>query len=222
MDKGFYDEFNRDLHVPANWDAFYRREHAKNPKLLEVPPPVPKVDGEWLFNEMMTSSSNMDPWMYPALQKLRQSGRYILGALSNTVIFPEGHKLHRNNTWRSPLMDLFDVFVSSAHVGLRKPDPRIYKLALTELDKFARANAQNQRNDGLGWENGVEASEILFLDDIGENLKAAKAGGFGTIKVPLGRTYEAVDDLEKVTGLELEGDHPKIAIKPRFTLKPKM
>ena len=29
--------------------------------------------------------------------------------------------------------------------------------------------------------------EVVFLDDIGENLKAARERGFGTIKVDLGR-----------------------------------
>ena len=73
------------------------------------------------------------------------------------------------------------------------------------------------RSKGLGWENGVKPEEILFLDDIGENLKAGKNAGFKTIKVNLGRAYEAVEELERVTGLQLEGDHPKIAIKPRLT-----
>lgn len=121
-------------------------------------------------------------------------------------------------------MEIFDVFVSSAHVGLRKPDPKIYQLAVQELDKFARNNTQNPRNGSRGWEDGVKAHEIIFLDDIGENLKAAKATGFGTIKVPLGKTFEAIDELEKITGLDLEGNHPKIPIKPRYTLgnKPKI
>jgi len=56
----------------------------------------------------------------------------------------------------------------------------------------------------------------VFLDDIGENLKEARKQGFGTIKVPLGKAYEAVEELEKVTGLQLEGDHPKIPIKPKL------
>lgn len=220
--KGFYEEFNSNLHIQSNWEQFYKREHAKNPKLDDTLPPLPKLDGEWLFNEMMTSSNRVDPWMGPALEKLKASGRYILGALSNTIIFPEDHPLHRKNSWQSSLMDIFDVFVSSAHIGLRKPDPKIYQYAVDELTKFARQNCNTKRNRDYGWEDGVKPSEIVFLDDIGENLKAAKASGFGTIKVHLGRTYEAVDALEKLTGLELEGDHPKIAIKPRFTAKPKI
>jgi FMN phosphatase YigB (HAD superfamily) len=62
----------------------------------------------------------------------------------------------------------------------------------------------------------VKPDEIVFLDDIGENLKAARAAGFRTIRVPLGRAYEAVEELEGVTGLALAGDHPKIPVKPDF------
>ena len=57
----------------------------------------------------------------------------------------------------------FDVVVESAVVGLRKPDPRIYELVLAQLD--------------------VEASRAVFLDDLGINLKPARAMGMATIKV---------------------------------------
>ena len=58
---------------------------------------------------------------------------------------------------------LFDVIVESAIEGLRKPDPRIYTLALARLD--------------------VLASEVVFLDDLGMNLKPAREMGMATIKV---------------------------------------
>jgi len=57
----------------------------------------------------------------------------------------------------------FDVVVESAVEGLRKPDPRIYRLALERLS--------------------VRAEETVFLDDIGANLKPARAMGMKTIKV---------------------------------------
>ncbi|KAJ4155703.1 hypothetical protein LMH87_000937 [Akanthomyces muscarius] len=216
MDADFFQGFNRDLHIQSLWEDFYKREKAKNPKLEDVIPPLPKLDGEWLFNEMMSSSTKHDPWMFPALQALKAKNKYIIAALSNTVIFPPGHKLHQADYFSGPLKGLFDVFVSSAHVGYRKPEPKMYQLATRKLDEFAKAKANSPRNRNLGWESGVQATEILFLDDIGENLKAAKKEGFQTLKVNLGRAFEAVDELEKITGLDLEGDHPKIPVKPRF------
>ncbi len=53
--------------------------------------------------------------------------------------------------------DAFDVLIGSAEVGIMKPDPRIYQLALDRL--------------------GVEASEAVFLDDTPVNVDAARALG---------------------------------------------
>jgi hypothetical protein len=90
---------------------------------------------------------------------------------------------------RSDIRALFDIFISSAHVGMRKPERRIYDLAIQEIQK-------------LGKENGVDIKpeDIVFLDDIGGNLKAAKQVGMRTIKVTLGKSRDAVVELEKVTG----------------------
>jgi FMN phosphatase YigB (HAD superfamily) len=75
-----------------------------------------------------------------------------------------------------------DVFISSAHVGMRKPNADIYQYAIKAVDAYARDNASSSKGKQLGWANGVKPNEILFLDDIGENLKAGKQAGFGTIK----------------------------------------
>jgi putative hydrolase of the HAD superfamily len=76
---------------------------------------------------------------------------------------------------------LFDVIVESAVEGLRKPDPRIYALALARLN--------------------VLASEAVFLDDLGMNLKPAREMGMATIKVVDPDT--ALDALEALLGFAL-------------------
>ncbi|KAI0400499.1 HAD-like domain-containing protein [Xylaria palmicola] len=217
MNDAFFAGFNEDLHNADRWAAFYKIQAAKDASISQEIPPVPKIDGRWLFNDMMTISTAPDPWMYPALQRLKASGRFILAAMSNTVIFPQGHPLHRGDFYSDPIRSLFDVFVSSAHVGLRKPDPRIYEYTLREVDKFARDNASSERGKSLGWANGVRPNEIVFLDDIGENLKSGRKIGFRTIKVSLGKAFEAVDELELITGLQLAGNHPKIPVKPNMS-----
>ncbi|KAK3905139.1 HAD-like domain-containing protein [Staphylotrichum tortipilum] len=216
MDASFFAGFNRDLHDSARWRDFYTAQRARNPALPADLPPLPQLDGEWLFFDMMSSARAPDPWMFPALKALKASGKYIVAALSNTVIFPPDHEFSQGDFFDDPIRSVFDVFVSSAHVGLRKPDPRIYQLALQKVDEFARANAASERGRALGWADGVSAADIVFLDDIGENLKAASGAGFGTIRVPLGKAYEAVDKLEGVTELKLAGTHPRIPIKPNF------
>jgi len=74
-----------------------------------------------------------------------------------------------------------DVIVESSRVGLRKPDPAIYRLVCDEL--------------------AIEPHEAVFLDDLGVNLKPARALGMATIKVVDPDT--ALAELEAVVGFAL-------------------
>ncbi len=67
--------------------------------------------------------------------------------------------------WRPllPLDELFDDVVDSSAVGLRKPDPRIYELALSRL--------------------GVAASEAVFVDDAPGNVDGARAVGMQAVLI---------------------------------------
>lgn len=116
------------------------------------------------------------PIMLEAIRRLRAHGLRV-GALTNNWKRegPEDDVIpHR-------LRAHFDVFVESRVVGLRKPDPRIYQLACREL--------------------GVEPPRAAFLDDIGTNLKAARALGMATIKVD--EPVAALRELGRLVGLEL-------------------
>jgi HAD superfamily hydrolase (TIGR01509 family) len=97
---------------------------------------------------------------------------------------------------------IFDVFVSSSHVGMRKPAEDIYKYCIIRLHEFVKTK---------GYGDGVKAEDIVFLDDIGTNLRTAKNLGMRTIKVTLGSVDQAVKELEKVTGLDLsDGDRARL------------
>ena len=65
--------------------------------------------------------------------------------------------------WRAlaPIDDIFELVIDSAFVGVRKPDPEIYELALTGL--------------------GVRGDECLFIDDIEVNCAAAGAAGMRAV-----------------------------------------
>jgi putative hydrolase of the HAD superfamily len=78
---------------------------------------------------------------------------------------------------------LFDAVLESRVLGVRKPDPRFYELACEAV--------------------GVRPDESVFLDDLGVNLKPARALGMHTIKVT--DPDEALAELERVTGLSLPG-----------------
>ncbi|KAI9845175.1 MAG: hypothetical protein M1837_005060 [Sclerophora amabilis] len=203
LDAKFFEAFYQDLHNKGLWQSYLTKSHGgeADPSGTEGAstsvPPLPEIDAEWLFWEMMRISRTPDPWMYPALKKLKASCKFILGALSNTIIFPPDHPYSHGA--HDDVRSIFDVFVSSAHVGLRKPDPRIYHLAVAELDKHARGRADDLRIQ----QGGISAGDVLFLDDIGENLKAAKTAGMRTLKVHLGKGDIAVRELENITGMKL-------------------
>jgi putative hydrolase of the HAD superfamily len=76
---------------------------------------------------------------------------------------------------------LFDLVIESAVEGVRKPEPRIYELVLERL--------------------GATGPECVFLDDLGVNLKPARAMGMTTIKV--GDPKAALAELERVLGFAL-------------------
>jgi hypothetical protein len=165
---------------------------------------------------MMKISRAPDPYMYPALRKLKESGKFVLGAFSNNITFPTGilddeGKLYTKELIHAPppspyandstdITTNFDIFLGSAVVGVRKPDPEAYKLAVREMNKIAQRKGMGE----------VTAESTLFLDDIGINLKFAKKTGLRTIKVNLGQTKDAVKELEKQAGIPLLDDKARL------------
>jgi putative hydrolase of the HAD superfamily len=79
------------------------------------------------------------------------------------------------------IVALFDVVVESSVVGVRKPDPAFYELACERL--------------------AIGAPDAVFLDDLGINLKPARAMGMTTIKV--GDPAVAIAELERIVGFPL-------------------
>jgi putative hydrolase of the HAD superfamily len=107
---------------------------------------------------LMNSAYGPRPEMMQAILRIREHG-FKTAALTNNF----GSERDASVPPELHVPVLFDVIVESAREGLRKPDPRIYALVLARLD--------------------VLASEAVFLDDLGINLKPARAMGMTTIKV---------------------------------------
>ena len=121
-------------------------------------------------------AGELRPAMINAIATIRATGRFSTGLLTNNAAplvdsFPG---------WDT-LADQFDVVVESSRIGVRKPDPRFYDVAL----------------EGLG----ITPSEAVFLDDLGVNLKPARAMGMATIKVT--NPDEALGELGKILGMQL-------------------
>lgn len=200
LDEQFYAKFTADLSRKQVWDEYHA---IKSPTTAPPPPPMPSIDGKFLFWEMMRVSRNFDPYIAPAIRKLgqltltgndegrRRGRRFVVGALTNDYQFPEDHE-YNNDGFKEKLRELFDVFISSSAVGMRKPERRIYELAVGSLGEVWRG----------WWGEGVKASEVVFLDDIGMNLKGAGKVGIRGVRVVLGESWKAVRELEGVLGLK--------------------
>ncbi len=119
------------------------------------------------------------PAMVGALRRLK--GRRRLGLITNNVVAPSTPGV--DAAGRSVVIALFDVVIESSKVGLRKPDPAIYRLMLDAL--------------------GVVPAQAVLLDDLGVNLKPARALGLATIKVD--DPDEALAQLEALVGFALRG-----------------
>jgi putative hydrolase of the HAD superfamily len=131
-----------------------------------------EVDGRRMM-EYVAEAGVVRPQMLEAIRRIREHGLKV-AALTNIWSKPE-------DTRNDELRELFSAFIESSVVGLRKPDPRIYELVCRELE--------------------VEYAEAAFLDDIGRNLKAARALGMVTIKVD--DPNAALRELETLLGFEL-------------------
>lgn len=85
------------------------------------------------------------------------------------------------DAWRGmiPVDELFDTIVDSCRAGVRKPDPRMFRLALDEV--------------------GVPAERTVFLDDHPGNLRAASRLGIRGIHVGIDR-IAAFDELDAMLG----------------------
>jgi putative hydrolase of the HAD superfamily len=124
------------------------------------------------------------PAMIEALRRCK--AHYIVACLTNNVIAGPGHGLPATPEREAEVaqaMRLFDHVLESSRLGVRKPEPRFYELALGAL--------------------GVRAEEAVYLDDLGVNLKPARAMGMTTIRVT--DPAEALGELESILRLPLSG-----------------
>ena len=119
------------------------------------------------------------PAMVDAVRHLR--GRYRVACLTNNMPLAFGSAMAATPERAAEIaevMALFDHVVESSKIGMRKPEPRFYVRACEIV--------------------GVAPEHCVFLDDLGINLKPARALGMTTIKV--GDPAVALTELEAVLG----------------------
>jgi putative hydrolase of the HAD superfamily len=141
-----------------------------------------RIDGRAVLALLV---GQLRPQMVEALRRCHD--RLKTALLTNNFVPSEPAAPAESDGGRGPVGPMadvlhhFDVIVESSRVALRKPDPAIYRLVCDEL--------------------GVEPGEAVFLDDLGVNLKPARAMGMTTIKVV--DPDDAITELEAVVGFPL-------------------
>lgn len=120
-------------------------------------------------------SGAIRPEMVRALDRVVASG-YVTACLTNNVV-SDVRRIEAE-----VVIAKFDHVIESSKVGLRKPEREFYELACKVAD--------------------VDPHEVVFLDDLGVNLKPAKSMGMTTIKVV--SPAQAIADLEAVLGISLD------------------
>jgi putative hydrolase of the HAD superfamily len=129
---------------------------------------------------MALLAGEIRPEMVTALRRCKESALKTACVTNNWVSFEDFPDEARAGG-RDAVLELFDAIIESSKVGIRKPEPRFYELACEALD--------------------ITPSEAVFLDDLGINLKPARAMGMTTIKVE--DPAAAIAELEAVLGLSL-------------------
>lgn len=104
------------------------------------------------------------PEMVRALRMCKQ--HYTNACVTNNVNAGPGRGFDRDpkrGAQRQAVLDLFDTVIESSKVGARKPEPRFFELVCAQLR--------------------IAPEQAVYLDDLGANLKPARAMGMRTIKV---------------------------------------
>ena len=140
-----------------------------------------QLDG---WRVLQALSGDIRPQMVEALRRCKAAFR--VACITNNMKHGEGPGMARSADKAAAvaeIMTLFEYVVESSKLGWRKPDPRIYRHACELLS--------------------VAPERCIYLDDLGVNLKPARAMGMRTIKV--GDPDTAIAELEAMVGIPLRG-----------------
>jgi putative hydrolase of the HAD superfamily len=124
-------------------------------------------------------SGDIRPEMVEALKRIKT--QFKTGCITNNLPANAIGSATGRSLYIAEVMVLFDHVIESAKIGLRKPDPRIYRMMIDALK--------------------VDPKRCVYLDDLGVNLKPAREMGMTTIKVA--NAAQGIADLEAATGLKL-------------------
>lgn len=128
-------------------------------------------------------SGRLRPRVVNALKSCKE--QFKVGCITNNAPVGKGASMTSDEDKARQVSEIFESFdhvIESSKAGVRKPDPRIYMMMCEALD--------------------VAPEACVYLDDLGINLKPARALGMTTIKVL--NEDQLLADLSEATGLKLE------------------
>ncbi len=130
------------------------------------------VESEGLLGRMFAGFQRQQP-MFDVVRRARGHG------LKTALL---------SNSWgmdypRDEWDEVFDTVVISGEVGMRKPEPGIYRHTALRL--------------------GLEPAQCVFVDDLRPNVTGAAA--VGLVGVRFVSAEQAIDELEQLFGLDLRG-----------------
>jgi putative hydrolase of the HAD superfamily len=124
-------------------------------------------------------AGDLRPEMVEALRRIKS--KFKTGCITNNLPANAIGSAGGRTLYIAEVMALFDHIIESAKIGLRKPDPQIYRMMVEAL--------------------AVDPKRCIYLDDLGINLKPARQMGMTTIKVR--DAGQALNELEAAIGLPL-------------------
>ena len=173
---GFIAQLNMANHHENAWAKMERGEVSQEEFLPLFEAEARAAGWELDAREVLAAlAAEQRPEMVEALHRLHKAG-LSLALLTNNIA-----PLDLDGPMRD-LFALFDAILQSSVEGIRKPEPEFYLRAL----------------DRLG---GIAPTDAVFLDDLGVNLKPARALGITTIKVA--DPHVALRELEAAVGVSL-------------------
>lgn len=128
-------------------------------------------------------AGDVRPNMVATLDRLKSEG-FTIACITNNVPAGKGAGMAMDDEKAAAvkaIMQRFDHIIESSKAGVRKPDPRIYEMMCEAL--------------------GKQASECIYLDDLGINCKPAAALGMAAIKVS--NEEQALGELSALLEMQL-------------------
>lgn len=153
LDRADFELRHAEVAEPWERDEITSEEYLRRTVFFQ-PRPFPQSE---FMDAMRAESAVLADSALGILRRLAASDEYVLATVNN-----ESRAMNEYRLKQFGLLGLFSTFFSSCYLGVRKPDRRIYQIALDVLQR--------------------DPERVAFIDDRPENVAAAAALGIHAIR----------------------------------------